>query len=96
MGAGKWAKIDPSPLYGGNVVIIADQDGPGRAHAHDVLSSLEGKAPVSRSSDRRTAATMRLIMSPLVTGSTSSNALTTSQRRAWRVTTTSSGMPATR
>jgi hypothetical protein len=44
LGAGKWAKVDPSPLYGGNVLIIADQDDAGRRHALDVLASLRGKA----------------------------------------------------
>jgi len=44
MGARKWDKIDPSPLYGGNVLIIADQDEPGRKHAAEVLASLTGKA----------------------------------------------------
>jgi hypothetical protein len=44
MGAGKWDKVDPSPLYGADVRIIADQDEPGRKHARDVLASLQGKA----------------------------------------------------
>jgi 5S rRNA maturation endonuclease (ribonuclease M5) len=46
MGAGKWAKVDPSPLYGGNIVIIADQDEPGRKHAADVATSLHGHSQV--------------------------------------------------
>jgi AAA domain len=44
MGAGKWDKVDPSPLYGGKILVIADQDEPGRRHACDVLASLAGKA----------------------------------------------------
>lgn len=47
MGAGKWSKIDPSPLYGGTVRVIADQDEPGRAHAADVAASLRGHAEVT-------------------------------------------------
>lgn len=42
MGAGKWGKVDPSPLYGATVRVIADQDEPGRKHAADVLASLAG------------------------------------------------------
>jgi 5S rRNA maturation endonuclease (ribonuclease M5) len=44
MGAGKWSKVDPSPLYGGQVLIVADQDDAGRKHAADVLASLQGRA----------------------------------------------------
>lgn len=44
MGAGKWHKVDPSPLHGGKVLIVADQDEPGRKHAADVLASLTGHA----------------------------------------------------
>jgi hypothetical protein len=44
MGAGKWDKIDPAPLYGGKILIVADQDDTGRKHAADVLASLDGKA----------------------------------------------------
>jgi hypothetical protein len=47
MGAGKWSKVDPSPLYGATVVVVADQDEPGRAHAADVRASLRGHAAVS-------------------------------------------------
>jgi DNA primase len=43
MGAGKWAKIDPSPVYGGKVLIVADKDEPGRWHAQDVYDSLIGQ-----------------------------------------------------
>lgn len=42
MGAGKWDKIDPSPLYGANVVIVADDDNAGRTHARQVAASLTG------------------------------------------------------
>lgn len=42
MGAGKWDKIDPSPLYGANVVIVADKDDAGRKHAAQVAASLSG------------------------------------------------------
>lgn len=47
MGAGKWGKVDPSPLYGGRVLVIADQDASGRAHAADVARSLSGRAEVA-------------------------------------------------
>lgn len=46
MGAGKWGQLDPSPLYGARVRVIADQDEPGRAHAADVYTSLVGHADV--------------------------------------------------
>jgi 5S rRNA maturation endonuclease (ribonuclease M5) len=42
MGAGKWSKVDPSPLHGGKVVIVADRDEPGRRHAQDIHDSLVG------------------------------------------------------
>jgi hypothetical protein len=43
MGAGKWSKIDPSPLYGAaKVVIVADKDKVGTQHASDVWTSLKG------------------------------------------------------
>ncbi|MDQ3416522.1 MAG: AAA family ATPase, partial [Actinomycetota bacterium] len=42
--AGKWHTVDPSPLRGGHVVVVADRDQPGEAHARDVVSSLTGKA----------------------------------------------------
>ncbi|CAN5388495.1 hypothetical protein BH10ACT8_BH10ACT8_11280 [soil metagenome] len=44
MGAGKWSKVDPSPLYGADVVVIADQDEAGRRHAAEVIASLAGHA----------------------------------------------------
>ena len=46
MGAGKWSKIDPAPLYGGNVLVVADQDEPGREHAAQVYASLLDRADV--------------------------------------------------
>ncbi len=47
MGAGKWSKIDPSPLYGGHVTVIADDDTPGLRHAAEVAASLEGRCTVA-------------------------------------------------
>lgn len=47
MGAGKWHRIDPSPLYEATVVVVADRDGPGEKHAREVEASLSGKATVS-------------------------------------------------
>jgi hypothetical protein len=41
-GAGKWRKEYSEPLRGAEVVIIADKDGPGRKHAADVASKLDG------------------------------------------------------
>jgi len=46
MGAGKWSVVDPSPLFGGVVVVVADRDKPGRAHAAQVAESLAGHAKV--------------------------------------------------
>lgn len=43
-GAGKWSKVDSSPLYGRRVVILPDKDEPGRKHAAEVARSLYGKA----------------------------------------------------
>ena len=48
MGAGKWDKIDPSPLFGRDVIIVADRDEPGRGHARQVWQSLVGKAAIVR------------------------------------------------
>lgn len=42
MGAGKAAKFDWSPLYGREVIVVADNDEPGRKHALEVASLLEG------------------------------------------------------
>ncbi len=44
MGAGKWGKVDPSPLFGGRVLVVADRDGPGLEHALQVAASLAGHA----------------------------------------------------
>jgi len=44
MGAGKWDRIQPGPLDGGRVVIVADKDGPGLEHARQVVASLAGHA----------------------------------------------------
>lgn len=46
-GAGKWGLLsDDSILAGRRVCIVADKDGPGRAHAADVEKRLQGKAAV--------------------------------------------------
>lgn len=42
MGATNWSKVDPSPLYGATVVVVADQDEAGRKHAAEVVASLAG------------------------------------------------------
>jgi hypothetical protein len=42
MGADNWAKVDPSPSYGGRIVVIPDRDA-GRRWARDLLASLDGK-----------------------------------------------------
>lgn len=47
MGAGKWGKIDPTPLHGATVIVVADRDAPGMKHAADIIASLEGKATVT-------------------------------------------------
>ena len=44
MGAGKADKFDWSPLHGKNVIIVADNDEPGRKHAGQVAECLAGKA----------------------------------------------------
>ena len=44
MGAGKWDKIDPSPLTGAMVTVVADKDDAGRKHAADVVASITGLA----------------------------------------------------
>jgi hypothetical protein len=46
MGAGCWDKVDPSPLYGGKITVVADKDTRGYAHARDVLASLDGMVPL--------------------------------------------------
>jgi putative DNA primase/helicase len=42
-GAGKWKEEYSAPLRGKRVTIVADVDGPGRKHAHQVAESLVGK-----------------------------------------------------
>ena len=44
MGAGKWRDTYAESLVGADVVVVADQDEPGRRHARQVAASLEGKA----------------------------------------------------
>ena len=43
-GAGKWSKVDDSPLHGHPVAILLDNDPGGRSHGAQVASSLYGKA----------------------------------------------------
>ena len=45
-GAGKWKAHHTAALTGAQVVVVADRDDPGRAHARDVLTSLR-KAGIS-------------------------------------------------
>jgi hypothetical protein len=40
MGAGKWPKVDATPLAGATVVVVQDRDDPGRKHAAQVVESL--------------------------------------------------------
>jgi 5S rRNA maturation endonuclease (ribonuclease M5) len=60
MGAGKWSKVDPSPLYGAaKVVIIADRDRAGAQHTSDVYVSLKdqvGKLEVKQARRGKDAA----------------------------------------
>ena len=44
MGAGKWRAEHTAALAGANVIIIADDDPPGRAHAAAVYAALDGVA----------------------------------------------------
>lgn len=44
MGAGKWRDEYSQSLAGADVVVVADKDGPGYAHAASVVASLEGHA----------------------------------------------------
>jgi hypothetical protein len=44
MGAGKWRRCDQDVLRGANVIIVADQDDPGRRHVADVADALRGIA----------------------------------------------------
>jgi hypothetical protein len=48
MGAGKWRDIYSKTLTAANLVIIPDNDGPGRAHAEKVAGSCHGKAAMVR------------------------------------------------
>lgn len=43
-GAGKWKEWHAAPLYGARVLVLEDNDDPGRQHAEQVLRSLHGKA----------------------------------------------------
>jgi hypothetical protein len=43
MGAGKWGKVDSAPLAGATVVILPDDDKPGRAHAVEVEADLKAR-----------------------------------------------------
>jgi archaellum biogenesis ATPase FlaH len=45
MGAGNWAQVDPTPLAGATVVVVADDDKKGMAHAADVDTSLRRLHP---------------------------------------------------
>ena len=44
MGAGKWSRVDDSPLHGRRVAVLPDNDEPGKAHGQQVAASLHGKA----------------------------------------------------
>jgi hypothetical protein len=41
MGAENWSKVDPSPLAGATVVLVADHDEPGRRYAAEAKASLD-------------------------------------------------------
>lgn len=41
MGSANWSKVDPSPLAGATVVIVADNDEPGRRYAAEAKASLD-------------------------------------------------------
>ncbi|WP_448611843.1 AAA family ATPase [Geodermatophilus sp. URMC 60] len=45
MGAGSWSQVDPTPLAGADVVIVADNDKTGMAHAAEVAASLRQLTP---------------------------------------------------
>ena len=47
-GAGKWRPEYGDMLAGAAVVVVADKDGPGRAHAQQVAADVEGKAATVR------------------------------------------------
>jgi putative DNA primase/helicase len=44
MGASNWHKVDPSPLYGGHVIVVPDRDQLGEGYARDAVATLTGKA----------------------------------------------------
>lgn len=44
MGAGKWSKVDSSPLNGRLVAVLGDNDDAGQRHQRDVANHLHGKA----------------------------------------------------
>ena len=46
MGAGKAGRADWTPLYGKDVIVVADKDAPGYRHAQAVADTLTGKANV--------------------------------------------------
>ncbi|WP_375504798.1 AAA family ATPase, partial [uncultured Jatrophihabitans sp.] len=46
-GAGAWKKVDCTPLYGGNITVVADDDVAGERYANDVRASLAGRATVA-------------------------------------------------
>lgn len=50
-GAGKWRAEHTDALWGANVVIIADRDGPGRRHADEVAAALKGVAASVRTQE---------------------------------------------
>src|SRR3954470_19268241 len=41
MGSSNWSKVDPSPLTGATVVLVADNDEPGRRYATEAKASLD-------------------------------------------------------
>lgn len=41
MGSSNWSKVDPSPLAGATVVLVADDDEPGRRYATEAKASLD-------------------------------------------------------
>lgn len=47
-GAGKWPKVDASPLHGRRVVVIPDNDKAGLEQTRDVEASLAGRATVAQ------------------------------------------------
>ena len=47
-GAGKWGKVDDTPLHGRCIAILPHNDQPGRKHAEDIASRLHGKAATVR------------------------------------------------